>query len=90
MGSARALNRAAAASASAARSDTPPRLIRSETFLPRRCATDFGLVCLVFVLWGWTPVFLVAYTALCAAAVLFLALAAVKWFREIGRLGDAA
>ena len=52
--------------------------------------TDFGLVCLVFVLWGWTPVFLVAYSALCAAAVLFLVLAAVKWFREIGRLGDAS
>lgn len=61
-------------------------LVRSLILLP----TDFGLVCLVFVLWGWTPAFLIGYGALCAAAVLFLALAAVKWFREIGRLGAPA
>lgn len=59
-------------------------LVRSLVLLP----TDFGLVCLVFALWGWTPVFLVGYGLLCLAAVLFLALAAVKWFREIGRLGE--
>ena len=61
-------------------------LMRSLILLP----TDFGLVCLVFVLWGWTPAFLIGYGALCVAAVLFLALAAVKWFREIGKLGEAA
>lgn len=61
-------------------------LLRSLILLP----TDFGLVCLVFVLWGWTPAFLVGYGALCLATVLFLALAAVKWFREIGRLGASA
>ncbi|MBP5800806.1 CDP-alcohol phosphatidyltransferase family protein [Microbacterium maritypicum] len=61
-------------------------LMRSLILLP----TDFGLVCLVFVLWGWTPAFLIGYGALCLAAVLFLALAAVKWFREIGRLGASA
>lgn len=61
-------------------------LVRSLVLLP----TDFGLVCLVFVLWGWTPAFLIGYGLLCAAAVLFLALATVKWFREIGRLGADA
>lgn len=61
-------------------------LMRSLILLP----TDFGLVCLVFVLWGWTPAFLIGYGALCVVAVLFLALAAVKWFREIGRLGASA
>ncbi|WP_309102941.1 CDP-alcohol phosphatidyltransferase family protein [Microbacterium sp.] len=61
-------------------------LVRSLILLP----TDFGLVCLVFVLWGWTPAFLIGYGALCIAAVLFLSLAAVKWFREIGRLGGSA
>lgn len=61
-------------------------LRRSLLLLP----TDFGLVCLVFLLWGWTPLFLVGYGALCLAAVLFLALAAVKWFREMGRLGEAS
>jgi phosphatidylglycerophosphate synthase len=61
-------------------------LLRSLVLLP----TDFGLVCLVFVLWGWTPAFLIGYGLLCVAAILFLALAAVKWFREIGRLGVEA
>ncbi|MGM7679301.1 CDP-alcohol phosphatidyltransferase family protein [Microbacterium sp. A94] len=59
-------------------------LLRSLALLP----TDFGLVCLVFLLWGWTTVFLIGYGLLCAAAVLFLALAAVKWFREMGRLSE--
>lgn len=61
-------------------------LVRSLVLLP----TDFGLVCLVFVLWGRTPAFLIGYGLLCVAAILFLALAAVKWFREIGRLGVEA
>ncbi len=57
-------------------------LLRSLLVVP----TDFGLVCLVFVLWGWTPVFLVGYGLLAAAAVGFLCLAAVKWFRDMGAL----
>ncbi|MGP9745371.1 CDP-alcohol phosphatidyltransferase family protein [Brachybacterium sp. AOP29-B2-41] len=48
--------------------------------------TDFGLVCLVFVLWGWPSVFLAGYGLLTAVAVAFLALAARKWFREMGSL----
>ncbi len=51
--------------------------------------TDFGLVCLVFVLWGWPTAFLVGYAGLALVAVAFLALAAVKWFREMGALGRA-
>ncbi|MGP9538171.1 CDP-alcohol phosphatidyltransferase family protein [Brachybacterium sp. AOP43-C2-M15] len=58
-------------------------LTRSLLVLP----TDFGLVCLVFVLWGWTSVFLVAYGLLALVSVAFLAMAAVKWFREMGSLG---
>ena len=58
-------------------------LLRSLLVVP----TDFGLVCLVFVLWGWTPGFLVGYGLLTAAAVGFLALAAMKWFRDMGTLG---
>ena len=59
--------------------------LRSMMLLP----TDFGLLCVVFVLWGWTAGFLVVYAALAAFNGLFLALAAVKWFREIRAL-DAA
>lgn len=56
--------------------------IRSLVLLP----TDFGVVCLVFVLWGWTPVFFWAYGFLLVAAAGFLLLAAVKWYREISAL----
>lgn len=58
-------------------------LARSLLVLPM----DFGLVCLVFVLWGWPPVFLVGYGMLALVATAFLALAATKWFREMGSLG---
>ncbi|MDR7234324.1 phosphatidylglycerophosphate synthase [Agrococcus sp. BE272] len=51
--------------------------------------TDFGVLCLAFVLWGWTPGFLWAYAALAAANTAFLALAAVRWFREMRSI-DAA
>lgn len=59
-------------------------LKRSLLVLP----TDFGLVCLVFVLWGWPSVFLLGYGALAAVSIAFLAMAAVKWFREMGSLGS--
>jgi len=52
---------------------------RSLLLLP----TDFGVLCLVFALWGSTTAFLWAYAALALANAAFLVLAAVKWFREI-------
>lgn len=57
-------------------------LLRSTILLP----TDFGVLCLVFVLWGWTGSFIVAYTLLAAAALAFLILASVRWFREMKNL----
>lgn len=59
--------------------------LRSMILLP----TDFGLLCVVFVLWGWTAGFLAVYAALALINALFLALAAVKWFREISALDRA-
>lgn len=62
---------------------------RSMVLLP----TDFGVLCLAFLLWGWTPVFLVVYGLLALANAAFLVLAAVKWFHEmrgIDRHPDAA
>lgn len=56
--------------------------LRSLILLP----TDFGVLCLVFVLWGWSQVFVVAYGLLAAAALAFLALAAARWFREMKSL----
>lgn len=59
---------------------------RSMLLLP----TDFGVLCLAFLLWGWTSGFLVVYAALAAANAAFLALASVKWFREIRDLDRSA
>lgn len=58
---------------------------RSLLLLP----TDFGVVCLVFVLWGWSDVFLVVYGALFALCTGFLVLAAGKWFRDIRQVDRA-
>ncbi|HKY15324.1 MAG TPA: CDP-alcohol phosphatidyltransferase family protein [Microthrixaceae bacterium] len=47
--------------------------------------TDYGLLCLVFVLLAAETLFLWAYTALMFANLAFLGLALVKWYREIRR-----
>lgn len=60
-------------------------LARSLLLLP----TDFGLVCLVFAVWGATTLFLPLYSLLAAVSLIFLALAANKWFREMGALSSA-
>jgi phosphatidylglycerophosphate synthase len=59
---------------------------RSLLLLP----TDYGVLCLVFVLWGWTTGFLWAYGALALANAAFLAIAAIRWFREIRAIDAAA
>ena len=59
--------------------------IRSLMLLP----TDFGLICLVFVLWG-SPFFLPAYAVLAAANAAFLVLAALKWHGEMRALDRMA
>lgn len=48
--------------------------------------TDYGLLACLFVLFGTPALFVPAYTVLFLAAAGFLALASVKWFREMGRL----
>ena len=48
--------------------------------------TDYGLLACMFVSFGWTWLFVPVYTVLFLAAAGFLALASVKWFREMGRL----
>ncbi|MGY1615771.1 CDP-alcohol phosphatidyltransferase family protein [Geodermatophilus sp. SYSU D00691] len=48
--------------------------------------TDYGLLACAFVLFGLPWLFVPVYAVLFLAAAGFLALAAVKWFREMGRL----
>jgi phosphatidylglycerophosphate synthase len=56
-----------------------PSVLRSLVVAP----TDFGVLCLAFVLLGWRDGFLVVYALLFAAEGGYLLLAAVKWFREM-------
>jgi hypothetical protein len=66
----------------AARSTERPSVVRSLLVVP----TDYGLLCLVFLLLGAPAVFLWVYGFLFVATGGYLALAAVKWFGEMGRL----
>jgi hypothetical protein len=49
--------------------------------------TDYGTLVCLFVLLGVPSVFVPAYALMCLAATVFLVLAAVRWFGEMGRLG---
>lgn len=62
-------------------SSTPgrPSWIRALAVLPM----DYGVLCLSFLLLGAPMVFVIAYTVIFAATTAFLALAAIKWFREL-------
>lgn len=57
--------------------------MRSLLVLP----TDYGVMCLVFVLWGLPPLFGAAYLILFVCAAVFLVLALVKWHRDMAHLG---
>ncbi len=79
------LRRAQGVTSTAATEGRAPWL-RSVLVIP----TDYGVLCLAFVLWGATTVFAGVYTFLIAATAGYLLLAAVKWFREIAAFGRAA
>lgn len=57
-------------------------LLRSTILIP----TDYGIICLLFLLWGVPQLFMIVYALLLVANAAFLVLAAVKWFREIKAL----
>jgi hypothetical protein len=44
---------------------------------------DYGVLCFTFLLLGVPLAFQVVYTVVFAATTVFLALAAVRWFREL-------
>ena len=49
--------------------------------------TDYGVLCLAFVLLGAPPLFFGVYAVLFVANALYLALALAKWFRDMTALG---
>ncbi|CAH0185322.1 CDP-alcohol phosphatidyltransferase [Plantibacter sp. VKM Ac-1784] len=51
--------------------------------------TDYGFLCMIFLLIGFPPLFFAAYTLMFIANTGHLLLASVKWFRDMDRLGAA-
>ena len=51
---------------------------------------DYGILCLSFLAYGAVPVFMALYTAIFAATAVFLAMASVKWFRELQGIHTAS
>ena len=66
--------------------DAQASVLRSLLVAP----TDYGVLLLSFLLFGWHDGFLAVYVLLLAANAAFLALALVKWYREIAALSMAA
>jgi phosphatidylglycerophosphate synthase len=50
--------------------------------------TDYGVLALVFLLWGVPALFVAVYTVLFLATTAHLAVGSRKWFREMGRLAS--
>jgi len=62
-----------------AASTASPSMIRSLLVIP----TDYGVLCLIFLLLGWPTLFFGAYTVLFAGTAGFMFLASIKWFRDM-------
>lgn len=67
----------------ATRTAAPAPLWRSLAALP----TDYGVLCLVFVLYGWRPVFVTVYAVMLLGTALFFGAALRAWFTELRALG---
>lgn len=77
------LRRAAASTATAAAPATGGSgLLQTLVALP----ADYGILCLTFLLFGWRPLFLIAYTLLFAAHTVVLLGALVKWWRQLNAI----
>jgi len=59
-----------------------PSWLRSLLVVPM----DYGVLCLSFLVYGAIPLFMALYTAIFAATTAFLAMASVKWFRELQKI----
>jgi len=65
-------------------SDSRSTPLRALSMLPM----DYGLLCFIFALLGWPSAFFIIYTLMFLANTAYLALASVKWFTDMRRLGD--
>lgn len=60
-------------------SDGPASTLRSVIVIP----TDYGLLCVLFVLWGFPPTFAALYGLLLLGSLGYLVLGLPKWFRDV-------
>lgn len=60
--------------------------IRSILLLP----VDYGVFCLLFLIWAWPAAFRIGYAALLAAQLAFLIAFAIGLYRELSRSGSTA
>ncbi|MFB6781074.1 CDP-alcohol phosphatidyltransferase family protein [Streptomyces sp. NPDC056352] len=79
------LGKAAARPAPADRAPAPVSRVRAVALLP----ADYGVFCLVFLLYGDETAFRIGYAALAVVHALFLVAFLVKWFRELKALRAA-
>jgi phosphatidylglycerophosphate synthase len=47
--------------------------------------TDYGLLCMIFVLYAWQDGFIVIYSLMLAGTALFMVAALPKWYREVSK-----
>jgi phosphatidylglycerophosphate synthase len=52
--------------------------------------TDYGVLCLIFLLWAWKDGFLAIYSIMLLGTIGFMALALPKWYREAAAFGREA
>jgi phosphatidylglycerophosphate synthase len=51
--------------------------------------TDYGLLCMIFVLYAWHDGFIVVYSLMLAGTALFMVAALPKWYREVSKFVPA-
>jgi phosphatidylglycerophosphate synthase len=70
------------------RGDRPAASGRLQTLVA--LPVDYGVLCLLFLVFGWRPAFLVGYSLLFLAHTLVLIAVLVKWWRELRALDKEA
>ena len=68
--------------------DRPAKNSRLQTLVA--LPVDYGALCLLFLVFGWRPVFLVGYSLLFLAHTLVLCAVLVKWWSELRALDKEA
>ena len=76
------LRRAAADAGAAPRAGKGGGLLQTLVALP----ADYGILCLVFLFFGWRPAFVVLYALLFLAHTIVLGGTLVKWWRDLAAL----